>query len=73
VKIQVSHGGDPENPAWFVVLPLPGTTRPSVAGTPITNEMAVASLVRAGRSVYELDVEPFLNKGAEPGTIRVLS
>lgn len=54
MKLHVSHSAGPD-PDWFVVLPLPGRTRTSVAGTPITHEMAVESLLNAGRTVIELD------------------
>ena len=57
MKIQISHGADPENSSWFIVLPLPN--KPSLVST-VTNEMAVKSLLLAGRTVYELDVEPYM-------------
>jgi hypothetical protein len=65
MKIQVSHGaglgfGD-ESPDWFIVEPLPGDVRHG-----ITNEMAVESLRRAGRSVYELDVVPWGGRVPRP-------
>ena len=63
MKIQISHGADPDD--WFVVSPLPGATGRSVTGTVITSEMAVDSLRQAGRSVYELDVKPW--QGHESG------
>jgi hypothetical protein len=62
VRIQVSHGADTDNPEWFVVWPLPGEVTSAIAGTRITNEMAVQSLEQAGRSVYELDVKPWENR-----------
>lgn len=58
MKLHISHGADPgdgSEPDWFVVLPLPGQTTTSVAGTPITHFAAVASLLNAGRTVFELD------------------
>jgi len=55
VRVHVSHGAGPD-PDWFVVRPLPGETETSVAGTPITHEMAVESLREAGRAVFELDI-----------------
>lgn len=57
-RIQISHGADREDPNWFVVLPLPGETRLSPLGAQ-TNEQAVESLRKAGRSIYELEVEPW--------------
>lgn len=61
MKIQVSHGADRGDGtvSWFVVEPLPGEEKTSVAGTPITNEMAVQSLRSARRTVIELDAEPW--------------
>lgn len=59
MKLYVSHGADPDEPDWFIVEPREGHFRMSVLGTPITPEMEVASLLKARRSVYELDVEPF--------------
>jgi hypothetical protein len=56
VKLYISHGADPDD--WFIVEPREGQTRTSIMGTPITPEMAVRSLLNAGRSVYELDVVP---------------
>lgn len=56
--IHISHGANPDK--WFIVEPLEGHPRESVAGTPITHAMAVQSLLDAGRTVYELDVEPRL-------------
>lgn len=56
--IQVSHGADPGN--WFVVKPQPGQEEVPPVGEPIrTNEMAVQSLLNAGRAVYELTLEPW--------------
>jgi hypothetical protein len=64
MKIQVSHGAplsdDRDDVAWFVVLPAPGSTGTSGDGAPVTNERAVASLRDAGRTVIELDVEPWM-------------
>lgn len=66
MRIQVSHGAGSgrgsDDVDWFVVLPLPGQAKLSVAGTPITNEMEVESLLRAGRTVYEVEVEPWGGK-----------
>lgn len=62
MKLQVSHGADPGDgtePQWFIVLPLPGQVTRSAAGTPITNEMAVQSLLEAGRTVHEIEAEPW--------------
>ena len=60
MKLYISHGArrsdDPDDVDWFVVKPMPGDTETSVAGTPITNNMAVTSLIRAGREVYELEL-----------------
>ena len=53
MKIQVSHGADPGD--WFVVSPLPG----EVKGHGITNEMAVQSLLDAGRTVCEVEAAPW--------------
>jgi hypothetical protein len=58
MKLHISHGADPgdgSEPDWFVVLPLPGRTETYAAGLPVTHEMAVESLLRAGRAVFELD------------------
>ena len=57
MRLHISHGaGDGYGGFdWFVVKPLEGETETSVAGTPITHEMAVWSLLRAGRTVYELE------------------
>lgn len=58
MKLHISNSavpGDGSEPAWFVVLPLPGRTEVSAAGTPITHDMVVASLLRHGRTVFELD------------------
>lgn len=67
MKIQVSHSATKADGtvSWFVVQPLPGETEASVLGTPITNEMAVQSLLQAGRSVCEVDVRPW--QGRESG------
>lgn len=51
MKIQISHGADPAD--WFVVRPMPHEN----VGM---NDAQVGSLLRAGRSVYELNVGPFL-------------
>lgn len=61
MRIQVSHSAPRADGTvdWFVVRPLPGEEESSVAGTPITNELAVASLRAAGRSVIEVDAEPW--------------
>lgn len=59
MKVQVSHGGDPVEPVWFIVRPLPGETTGSLAGGRITNEMVVQDLLDAGRTVCEVDVEPW--------------
>lgn len=58
MKIRISHGAGhgPGSEDWFVVQPLQGHTRPSVVNTPITHDMAVMSLLAAGRAVYELDL-----------------
>lgn len=55
MKVQISHGSDPEEPSWFVVSPLPG----EVKGHGITNEMAVQSLLDAGRTVCEVEAAPW--------------
>jgi hypothetical protein len=54
MRIAISHGAGGD---WFVVKPLPGTTRTSVAGTQITHEMEVENLLAAGRRVYEVDLD----------------
>ncbi len=59
MKVQISHGGDPEEPSWFIVRPLPGETTGSIVGGRITNEMAVQGLLDAGRTVCEVEVEPW--------------
>lgn len=60
MKLHISHSArqsdDPADVDWFVILPLPGETEMSVAGTEITHEMAVQSLRDAGRAVFEIDV-----------------
>ena len=53
-KLHISHGADPDD--WFVVKPLEGEITVSAVGTPITHEMAVQSLLAAGRRVYELNL-----------------
>lgn len=57
--IYLSHSADRDDPQWFIVEPRPGHTATSAAGTPITPEMAISSLVKAGRTVIELGVIPF--------------
>jgi hypothetical protein len=62
MKLHISHGAGGGRPDfagadWFVVLPLEGQTERSAAGTPITHEMAVSSLLGAGRAVYEVDLD----------------
>jgi hypothetical protein len=52
--IQISHGADGNE--WFVVSPRPGEVHITASGTTCTNEMAIESLLGAGRSVYALDV-----------------
>ena len=57
MSIYISHGASGD---WFVVKPLEGKTEESMAGTPITNKMAVDSLLNAGRTVYRIkDLELF--------------
>jgi hypothetical protein len=56
MKLQVSHGADSND--WFIVEPREGQTKSSIVGTDITNEMAVDSLLSAGRTVYEFEVTP---------------
>lgn len=57
MKIRISHGAqEAMGPDWFVVHPLEDRTQVSVAGTPITHDMAVMSLLSAGRAVYELEL-----------------
>jgi hypothetical protein len=61
MKLFISHGASPGNgtePYWFIVDPRQRDTETSVDGTVITTEMAVNSLLAAGRTVYELDVIP---------------
>ena len=58
----ISHGARRSDSAsdvdWFLVKPLYGETHPSVApGHVITHADAVNSLLRARRTVYELDTE----------------
>jgi hypothetical protein len=50
--IHISHGASGD---WFIVEPLEGETAQSMAGTPITHEMAVQSLLEGDRTVYALD------------------
>lgn len=61
MKLHISHGADndPLPRDWFVVKPLEGQTAPAVAGTWITHDMAVRSLLDAGRAVYEIDLSTF--------------
>lgn len=62
MKIRISCGASMsdrnryDDRDWFVVHPLDGRTETSVAGTPITHDMAVMSLLAAGRPVYELEI-----------------
>ena len=56
MRLFISHGADPGD--WFIVEPREGRTTRSVAGTDITPEMAVESLMAAGRTVYEVDAIP---------------
>jgi len=63
MKLFISHGANPDD--WFIVEPREGQTVQSVAGTPITTEIAVASLRAAGRTVYEIDAEPFAGRKAQ--------
>ena len=57
----ISHGARRSDSAndvdWFIVKPLDGETEKSVINTPITHVDAVNSLLRAGRTVFELDTE----------------
>lgn len=74
--LHISHGADPGNgrePDWFVVHPLEGQTETSVAGTPITHTMAVASLLDARRAVYAVNTETCTVVRLEPppGTLPV--
>ncbi len=62
--IYISHGAGPED--WFVVEPQVGTQQ-SMAGTPIDIEMAVGSLIAAGRTVYRVEVSPW---GDSRGIVR---
>lgn len=55
MKLRISHGAGPDD--WFVVRPLEGQATTSLAGTPLTHEMAVRSLLDAGRTVFELDTD----------------
>jgi hypothetical protein len=75
MKLRISHGADPgdgSDPDWFVVKPLDGHTRTSVAGTLVTNDDEVHSLLAAGRTVYEIDAEPGLGLGTpDVGPIRL--
>jgi hypothetical protein len=52
--IQISHSADGNE--WFVISPAPGEAHTTASGTTHTSEMAVESLLSAGRSVYALDV-----------------
>ena len=57
MKIRVSQGAmNTTGRDWFVVHPLDGQTRVSVAGTLITHDMEVMSLLSAGRAVYEMEL-----------------
>jgi hypothetical protein len=59
VILHISHGArgfEPDDVDWFVVHPLKGKTERSIVDTPITHEMALESLLRAGRVVFELDL-----------------
>jgi hypothetical protein len=72
MKVRISHGADPDDPDWFVVKPLDGHPSTSVTGRLITNDDQVASLLAAGRTVYEFDVEPGLGLGdPDHGPIRL--
>jgi hypothetical protein len=59
--LHISHGAEGDD--WFVVRPLEGESRTSLAGTVITHEMEVNSLRAFGRTVYELEVTPFTGGG----------
>jgi hypothetical protein len=75
LKLRISHGADPgdgSDPDWFVVKPLDGHPSTSAAGTPITNDDQVTSLLAAGRTVYEIDAVPGLGLGTpDVGPIRL--
>ncbi|HEV2698973.1 MAG TPA: hypothetical protein VGU90_13330 [Terriglobales bacterium] len=68
--LHVSHGAPSVNPddqpRWFVVYPLDGTTKKSVVDTDITHDMAVESLLRAWRTVYEVDTDALTVKVVKP-------
>lgn len=69
MKLYISHGADPgddSEPCWFVVLPLEGQTVKSVIGTDITCQMAVGSLLAAGRVVFELSTDTGLSRQMYP-------
>ncbi len=76
MRLYISHGADPDDPDWFIVEPREGNTRTSVAGTEITPEMEIGSLLRARRTVYQLDVTPFTGTlaslaGRNHGTVHI--
>lgn len=54
MRIAISHGAGGD---WFVVKPLQGETTTSIVNTPITHDMAVESLLAAGRRVYDVDLD----------------
>jgi hypothetical protein len=68
-EVYISHGASGD---WFIVEPQVGTNE-SMAGTPITTEMAVDSLLRAGRTVYRLEVVPWFNRTATVGVLAEVS
>ncbi|HWI68653.1 MAG TPA: hypothetical protein VNS88_09760 [Nitrospiraceae bacterium] len=61
MKLHISHGArnsdDASDVDWFVVKPLDGETTKSIVNTDITHDMAVMSLLRARRAVYEVDFD----------------
>lgn len=50
MKIRLSHGADPDEPQWFIVRPMPGEEG---------SEEAARSLRLTGRTVIEIDVQPW--------------
>jgi hypothetical protein len=68
MKLHISHGAGDEhgNFDWFVVEPLEGQTKKSIIDTDITHDMAIQSLLRAGRSVFEVDIKDMTVSRLEP-------
>ncbi len=56
--LHISHGAGDANGHydWFVVHPLAGETEKSIVNTDITHEMALESLLGAGRVIFEVDL-----------------